>query len=119
MGVGLLVIVLAGLVPPWVQQYDGRKGESAKSMGYALIFTPPPATRDSLALTVRPDYGRLLVTWAVIAGLTGSLLWITQPKVIATINLLDQLNPSKDLRGFVWVNAARGTRPPATLQAEL
>jgi hypothetical protein len=41
LGVGLLVMVVMGLYPPWVVTYSYPTGSVAYSAGYGFLLSPP------------------------------------------------------------------------------
>jgi hypothetical protein len=41
LGVGLLVMVVMGLYPPWVVSYGYPSGSVAYSAGYSFVLSPP------------------------------------------------------------------------------
>ncbi len=75
-----------GAIPPWVriQKYVTRavygspaQTETEEPAGYAFIFAPPPANRQSLPLVyegVRIDFSRLLIQWAAAALATAAAM---------------------------------------------
>jgi hypothetical protein len=70
--VGLAVIVLMGLFPPWLLVYDAEAGHSEQSTGYRFIVWPGLRQyRDSPFWTVQIDLPKLFVQWAVVVAATG------------------------------------------------
>ncbi|MFA9476953.1 hypothetical protein ACERK3_01475 [Phycisphaerales bacterium AB-hyl4] len=70
--IGIALIVLAGLLPPWVEVYDDGQVQAGKAIGHAWLFAPPePGYRDA---GMHLDYGRLLLIWLIVAGVTGGAI---------------------------------------------
>jgi hypothetical protein len=83
LGVGFALFVLMGLFPPWEYtfnaEWQGVPIASSRPAGYALIFLPPKPLGSSYVHGVRLDFGRLLVQWVLVAGVTGVVLAIQKP----------------------------------------
>lgn len=81
--VGTIVTAVVGVYPPWLRV---EPNQSAQSMGYGLLWSPPFENRSErarlfgfeLQVDMGPvtankiDWSRLLAQWATIAVLTGS-----------------------------------------------
>jgi hypothetical protein len=79
--IGVTGIAAVGLFPPWVDiDYRGNPPRKmiAEPLGHHALFNPPvtrywqngAVVEDDI---VSVDYGRLLLYWAVIGGVTGAL----------------------------------------------
>lgn len=97
---GIVVFVLMGLYPPWLQIFAlyESNAKAVRCRGYESIFYPPDEYRArrspleseeqfekrmekaSRPLGVRIDYIRLLVQWGAVIVITGSLLWAFKNK---------------------------------------
>ena len=88
---GLIVFVLIGLFPPWIQYVDlgGSEGSYRKierPAGYGPIFLPPlpeqskkilfPFLHEDLLglIGVRLDIHRLFIQWLILIALTSCIL---------------------------------------------
>jgi len=82
---GLIVFVLIGLFPPWIQCVDfGHEGAYLKTerpAGYAPIFLPPLPEQskkvlifDECLIGVRLDIHRLFIQWLILIALTSCIL---------------------------------------------
>jgi hypothetical protein len=69
MRVGIAVILLMGVFPPWMRPYEGAYLAS----GYAFILTPPRETH-------RIDASHLCVQWAIVAFVTCGLIYTFKDK---------------------------------------
>jgi hypothetical protein len=85
-GVGLLLMAFAGLFPPWKATWPPDFLRSERPCGVASpIWSPPPSQeclRPGFASPgfVHVDLARLLLEWAVLAGLTAALPLIASSK---------------------------------------
>lgn len=70
--VGLGVIVLMGLCPPWRETVWTQYFHSKSPAGYAPIFWPPASGGRSEGIEL--DVERLLLQWAVVAMVTGGVV---------------------------------------------
>lgn len=70
--IGIGLIVLAGLLPPWVEVYDYGQVQTGKAIGHAWLFDPPEPEYSDVG--VHLDYGRLFLIWLVIVGVTGGAI---------------------------------------------
>jgi len=83
---GLIVFILIGLFPPWIQYVDfgGREGDYFKverPAGYGPIFLPPLPEESKKELIfsdeiigVRLDIHRLFIQWLILIALTSCIL---------------------------------------------
>ena len=82
---GLIVFVLIGLFPPWIQCVDsGHEGAYLKTerpAGYGPIFLPPLPEQskkvlifDECLIGVRLDIHRLYIQWLILIALTSCIL---------------------------------------------
>jgi hypothetical protein len=76
--IGIGVIVLMGLFPPWFFAVDAYGAKMKKNKGYIFILTPPP---HEFELTNRPvsvmssiDFSRLCLQGAMVAVVTSGLI---------------------------------------------
>ena len=79
---GALVIMLMGLIPPWIYTFDVKllNRPRLRPAGYSLIFTPPPPECDGLGCGIELDFKRLFVQWVITGIATGIGLALAQTK---------------------------------------
>ena len=76
--IGLPVMVLMGLVPPWTATLHYQSIHWQRSAGYSLIFEPPKAEG---LYSVTIDFGRLLVQWAAVSFVIGGgIFYFREPE---------------------------------------
>jgi len=73
--IGILLIVLICLFPPWLQPYPHANGSNF--MGYYFLMFPPD---DGYQL----DFGRLGLQCGIVAIITGGLLYTLKDKKTET-----------------------------------
>lgn len=66
--IGISVIVVMGLFPPWVV---GKSVLSPNNAGYNFILNPPEAKRSEFSGL---NSSRLLVQWIMVAVITGGFI---------------------------------------------
>ncbi len=71
---GICLIVLIGLFPPWVR---GGTLLTPNDAGYHFIFTPPKVRSMECS---RIDISRLFVQWVMVASITGGLVTTLKDK---------------------------------------
>ena len=69
--IGIVVIVMMGLFPPWMATAPGEGNYVAG--GYGFILFPRDQFGESLWLA-RIDFGQLAAQWAMVAVVTGGLI---------------------------------------------
>lgn len=67
--VGLAVIILMGIFPPWVSVLHGGRVHIEKPAGYAFVFSSP--TTAGPRYGVRIDLTRLFLQWVIVAFVVG------------------------------------------------
>jgi len=76
--VGIAVIVLMGICPPWKHTFKYKSINSEEPAGYGLIVYPPSAEGYGPAgYGIKIDFSRLLIQWAVTAAVTGGGVLLT------------------------------------------
>ena len=70
--IGIAVIVLMGIFPPWISKVEILNSTNQRNAGYGCILNPP--TTNSPTWYVRIDTSRLSVQWVVIAVITSGLI---------------------------------------------
>lgn len=69
MWIGITIIALMGLFPPWHTQIPQRGTQ--KPFGYAFIFAPPEVES---AVYPTLNIPRLMIQWFLVSVVTGSLI---------------------------------------------
>jgi hypothetical protein len=73
-GIGVAVVVLMGVVPPWAETYQDRSiSQVHRPVGYMPLWLPPPSSRSGAAYGVRVDWSRLSLQWLLVGVTTGGL----------------------------------------------
>ncbi len=70
--IGVIVILVCCLFPPWVHTFKAKSIHSEESAGYALIVSPPSKKRNSVGFGVKLDISRLLLQIFIISIATGA-----------------------------------------------
>ena len=78
--VGIGIIILMGLFPPWTNTFHYKTAYSKKPAGYAFILTPPKKRAQSIAYGIELDVTRLIVQWMIIFMATGLVVMLTATK---------------------------------------
>ncbi len=78
--IGLIVIVLMGVVPPWVHTVSLLGSQTKYSAGYSPIISAPSRQYDAPAYGVSLDISRLLMQWALVGMVAGGLVLILKDK---------------------------------------
>jgi|WetSurMetagenome_2_1015567.scaffolds.fasta_scaffold1208274_1 hypothetical protein len=76
----VVVIVLTGLFPPWVQTFKKDGMYSEKSLGYFIIISPPHPESTFRALGIKIDFSRLFLQWFLIGLIGASAIVFTTDK---------------------------------------
>lgn len=70
--VGIVVMILMGLFPPWTATYNYKSQHSQHPRGYAFIATPPHFTLYPIGSSgIVLDISRLSLQWIVVLLATG------------------------------------------------
>lgn len=70
--IGVVIIALMCLVPPWKYTFSMESTYSERPAGYFVIFTPPSRVNDTNAHGVVLDIHRLMIQWFVVIGFMGA-----------------------------------------------
>jgi hypothetical protein len=89
--VGIALLVLMGIFPPWRHTFSmslgGDRFHSERPADYYAIFAPPKPPEDLIAIgwTTNIDFGRLVLQWVVVAVATfGGIFLLGQTKTSDT-----------------------------------
>ena len=74
--VGILMIILMGLFPPWKYTFQSSISHSEEPAGYRFIASPPSRRVSNSMHGVKIDATRLLIQWAmtILASVFGVLV---------------------------------------------
>jgi hypothetical protein len=77
--VGLVLIVLMGLFPPWIHTFNVKAVNIERAGNYGFMFSPPPPERNLSFLNeklwgVRLDVSRLLIQWILVVVIVCGLV---------------------------------------------
>ena len=70
--IGVVVILICCLFPPWVHTFKAKSIYSEESAGYAPIISPPSKKQNSVGFGVKLDISRLLLQIFIIFIATGA-----------------------------------------------
>ena len=71
--IGVVLLFLSVLFPPWILSTKGPGPATELPHGYAFLFTMPEP--DSPTVTLRVDFKRLLLQWVILGGGLAAALW--------------------------------------------
>jgi hypothetical protein len=77
--VGVVVIFIMGLLPPWTYYESDPTTHREMSAGYYFIFAPP-APDDEGILGVKLDTSRLAVQWITVLFVMAACIYLTQDR---------------------------------------
>jgi len=81
--IGIIVIGLMSLFPPWTHTKKFRGGISIQGpVGYSFIFIPPKKINQVISYGFKLDVIRLFVQWLIVLMATGLGVFITSTKKI-------------------------------------
>lgn len=71
--IGVVVIILMAIFPPWTHTYRYKTAYSNEPAGYRFIFYPPDKKSkvNSMAHGIELDITRLCVQWIIFSMVTG------------------------------------------------
>ena len=65
--IGIIVMLLIGLFPPWIDTLYTEKYNAETPRGYSLLFSPPEAHTHG-AYGIKIDITRLVIQWLLAGG---------------------------------------------------
>lgn len=77
--VGLVLFVLMGLFPSWIEQHPTRYGIQSKDLGHWPILMPPEPSISTYH-RVEINFSRLVVQWTVVMIATSGLIVLCADK---------------------------------------
>lgn len=80
--VGLIVFLLSGIFPPWVQVFNDGRTYCEKDQGYSFLMNPPEVRFDSatyamwykMQFSMKIDITRLVIQWIIILVLFSGII---------------------------------------------
>ena len=75
--VGIAIVVLMGLFPPWKHTFRSTMTNSEEPAGYSFIATPPNRRQGGFMHGVEIDLSRLLIQLAVTIAAAGFGVLVT------------------------------------------
>ena len=71
----LVLILVVGLYPPWIQTFKARTVDSENSIGHHSIFKPPKS--DNIVHGHKIDMLRVWLYWGMVVIVAGGLVLIS------------------------------------------
>lgn len=79
--IGVVVIILMGIFPPWTYTFKYKTANSSEPAGYGFILSPPAKKSKALPHGIELDVTRLCVQWLIVSFATGLGVFLTsEPK---------------------------------------
>jgi len=78
--IGVAVIILMGLFPPWTHTFKSSSIHSEEPAGYGLIISPPPRKGKNLRFGIKIDISRLVIQWVVTIAAMSAGVMLTAKK---------------------------------------
>jgi len=75
--IGVAVIILMGLFPPWTYTYNYKTAYSKQPAGYGFILEPPKKKKQAMTYGIELDVTRLSVQWIIVLMATGLGVFFT------------------------------------------
>ena len=66
--IGLILLIVTCLFPPWEYTFSFRGIYSAKPAGYHFLFSPPMPLKSDYAFGVKINFIQLLIEWVAIVA---------------------------------------------------
>ena len=78
--VGIVIVLLIGVVPPWKHTFKSSSTYSEVPAGYSFITSPPPRRVKSFSHGIKIDISRLVIQWIVTIAATTAGVMLTAKK---------------------------------------
>lgn len=78
--VGIVIVLLIGVVPPWKHTFKSSSTYSEVPAGYSFITSPPPRRAKSFSHGIKIDISRLVIQWIVTIAATTAGVMLTAKK---------------------------------------
>jgi hypothetical protein len=78
--VGIVIVLLIGVVPPWKHTFKSSSTYSEVPAGYSFITSPPPRRSKSFSHGIKIDISRLVIQWIVTIAATTAGVMLTAKK---------------------------------------
>lgn len=75
--IGVAVVILMGLFPPWTYTFKYKTAYSNEPAGYGFILAPPKKKTQAMAHGIELDIARLSVQWIIVLMATGLGVFLT------------------------------------------
>ena len=75
--VGIVIVLLIGVIPPWNYTYKSSSTYRETDAGYSFIMSPPPARGGH---GIKIDISRLVIQWIVTIAATTAGVMLTAKK---------------------------------------
>lgn len=76
--IGIVVSVIMGLFPPWVQRLDVQAIHVVEPASYRFLFVPPVSKGPFWSAHI--DFPRLILQLAIVWGIVGAIHYFTKGK---------------------------------------
>jgi hypothetical protein len=74
--IAVVIIILMGVFPPWVEKFKMKDFQLERPLGYAFIFSPPETTNNAYGLSI--DFSRLFLQWVVAILVVGLFIFVSR-----------------------------------------
>lgn len=74
--IALVVIIMMGVFPPWVEKFSVRDFQLERPIGYGFISSPPETTNNKYSLSI--DFSRLFLQWGVVILMIGLCIFLSR-----------------------------------------
>ena len=74
--VAVVIIILMGVFPPWVEKFKMKDFQLERPLGYAFIFSPPETTNNAYGLSI--DFSRLFLQWGIVILVASLFIFLSR-----------------------------------------
>ena len=78
--VGVAIIILMGLFPPWKYTFNYKTAFSEEPAGYGFLLSPPKKKEESVTHGIELDMTRLCVQWIIVSLAAGLGVFLASTK---------------------------------------
>ncbi len=129
--ISLVVIILMGLFPPWVEKLKTKDLQLERPLGYGFILSPPEPSNSNFSISI--DFSRLFLQWVILILITGLCIYLysrkdkkweeeknTQQKDTGTTEVGDLITcPQCKTKNWVSIHASNVTPKCANCKTNL
>ena len=74
--IGIVLIVIMGLYPPWIITGSWQGGQTENPGGYYFLTNPPtPDYKETTGIPgAKVDFSRLVIQWIIVVVIAGGLI---------------------------------------------